>query len=100
MLTYAYSIIAVTGLAGHALGSWKSPGRHTTWLRDFLPEDIPNCRILTYGYASTVKDSNRDSSIQDYARQFLEAVNIARQNENVGHFRISYCWRAQFDLPT
>jgi hypothetical protein len=30
-----------------------------------------------------VKDSDRNSTIQDYARQFLEAVDIARRNESV-----------------
>ena len=28
------------------------------WLRDTLPEDLPNTRILIYGYAITSTDGN------------------------------------------
>ncbi|CCX05837.1 Similar to hypothetical protein TRIVIDRAFT_122435, partial [Trichoderma virens Gv29-8]; acc. no. EHK19922 [Pyronema omphalodes CBS 100304] len=41
-------IIAVTGLAGHAYGSWKAPGGNTIWLKDLLPQDVPRSRIFTY----------------------------------------------------
>src|SRR5436305_13338257 len=37
-------IVAVTGLAGHAFGSWSSLPRQM-WLRDFLPQDIPDIAI-------------------------------------------------------
>ncbi|KAI9772824.1 MAG: hypothetical protein M1840_008706 [Geoglossum simile] len=44
----AADVIAVTGLAGHAFGSWShSPER--MWLRDDLPTDIPNVRVIVYG---------------------------------------------------
>lgn len=36
----SFSIIAVTGLAGHAFGSWRSRGSPRMWLRDLLPKDI------------------------------------------------------------
>lgn len=85
-----YSIVAVTGLAGHALGSWKAPGRHTVWLRDFLPVDIPDCRILTYGYDAAVQNSDCKSTIQDYGRQFLEAVLAARDDDVRTHILMAY----------
>ncbi|KAK6604577.1 ankyrin repeat-containing protein [Botrytis cinerea] len=46
----------VVGLGTHAFGTFRSttPGSHEMWLRDFLPKDIPNTRILLYGYPSTV----------------------------------------------
>jgi len=54
-----------------------------TWLRDVLPEDVPQCRILTYGYDSILRNSISNSSITDFARQLLDAVNAARQSEKV-----------------
>jgi len=45
-------IVAVTGLASHAFGSWSSLPRQM-WLRDFRPQDIPDIAIYTYGYESS-----------------------------------------------
>ncbi|KAF3808441.1 hypothetical protein GCG54_00006299 [Colletotrichum gloeosporioides] len=44
-------IIAVTGLAGNAYGSWAHD-ENEMWLRDSLQFTAPNARILTYGYVS------------------------------------------------
>lgn len=75
------SIIAVTGLAGHAFGSWKSRTSGKMWLRDFIPSDIANARILTYGYDTHLAGSNSNAHINDYARQFLETIADARCEE-------------------
>jgi hypothetical protein len=75
------SIVAVTGLAGHAFGSWKSRTQdHQMWLRDFLPADLAdaNLRILTFGYNSALKDSSSTGSLHDFSRQLLDGVNSAR----------------------
>jgi hypothetical protein len=75
------SIVAVTGLAGHAFGSWKSHAQdHQMWLRDFLPVDFrdANVRILTFGYNSALKDSTSTGSLQGLSRQLLNDVNSAR----------------------
>jgi hypothetical protein len=76
-----YSIVTVSGLAGHAFGSWKSHTRdHQMWLRDFLPVDLrdANVRILTFGYNSGLRDSTSTSFLQDFSRQLLDGVNSAR----------------------
>lgn len=75
------SIIAITGLAGHALGSWKSPGGYNVWLRDFLPDDLPECRILTYGYVSAVQHNIDQYNIKMYADEFLDAIHTFRNAE-------------------
>jgi hypothetical protein len=75
------SIVAVTGLAGHAFGSWKSRTQdHQMWLRDFLPVDLrdANVRILTFGYNSALRASTSTSSLQDFSRQLLDGVNSVR----------------------
>lgn len=71
-------IIAVTGLSGHALGSWMSPGDNTLWLRDFLPNTIPQARILSYGYDTVLIENRNKSSIPDLAKSFLGAIHAAR----------------------
>ncbi|KAH8679043.1 hypothetical protein BGZ60DRAFT_513281 [Tricladium varicosporioides] len=74
-------IIAVTGLAGHAFGSWKARGSPDMWLRDFLPNEIPNVRILTYGYDTKLPGSQSTASIVELSRKFLESVKTIRKQK-------------------
>ncbi|EHK19922.1 uncharacterized protein TRIVIDRAFT_122435, partial [Trichoderma virens Gv29-8] len=74
----AVDIIAVTGLAGHAFGSWKSKNKPDMWLRDFLPEAVPNARILTYGYDTKLPGSQSEASIPDLSRRLLESIKTIR----------------------
>ncbi|KAL7955267.1 hypothetical protein V8C34DRAFT_327435 [Trichoderma compactum] len=71
-------IIAVTGLAGHAFGSWKSKSKPDMWLRDFLPASIPNARVLTYGYDTKLPGSRSKSSILELSRKLLESIKTTR----------------------
>ena len=70
-----HSVIAITGLGGHAFGSWQSNIStersidRPMWLRDFLPREFPNARIMTYGYDSNLKES--DANITDYRRGLI-----------------------------
>ncbi|KAI5842039.1 hypothetical protein BZA05DRAFT_380199 [Tricharina praecox] len=82
-------LVAVTGLAGHAYGSWKSRNRPHVWLRDFLPHDLDahDCRVrvLTFGYNSALKDDRSTPSIQGFARLLLDSLNSQRQGEKERH---------------
>ncbi|KAI9766643.1 MAG: hypothetical protein M1839_004798 [Geoglossum umbratile] len=79
-----YSIIAVTGLAGHAFGSWVSRNEPSMWLRDFLPESIAKARILSYGYDTKLPGSRSTTSILELSRKFLESVKAIRSQQEVG----------------
>lgn len=37
------------------------------WLRDFLPHDFPNSRVLLYGYDSKVPGSKSSQSVPEIA---------------------------------
>jgi hypothetical protein len=84
---YEFSIIAVTGLAGHAFGSWKSREEQQMWLRDFLPNAIKTARILTYGYDTKLPGSQSSASILELSKKFLESVKTIRNQQNVSHFQ-------------
>lgn len=76
-----YSVIAITGLDGHAYGSWKGKGNlNRMWLRDFLSKDLPNCRTLTYGYNSKLSTRGVDT-IMDYGRELMEEMKKVRDTE-------------------
>ena len=79
-----YSIIAITGLDGHAYGSWRGKGNlGRMWLRNFLSKDLPNCRTMIYGYNSKLSSHGIDT-IMDYGREFLEGIKRVRHIQEVG----------------
>ncbi|KAK5769453.1 hypothetical protein LTS12_000380 [Elasticomyces elasticus] len=65
-------LIAVTGLAGHAFGSWAHT-RRRMWLRDYLPGDIQRrARVLVYGYNSQVQGHDTPTTIlADHGNRFV-----------------------------
>ena len=72
-------IVAVTGLGGHALGSFRSADGMSVWLRDFAPEDIPRARFITYGYDTSVVASDNNQGVHELARTLLDGLAIFRQ---------------------
>lgn len=71
------SIIAITGLAGHAFGSWQNRGTDAMWLYDFLPEQFESARIMTYGYNSSLLEPN-GARLTDHIKNFTEELCNAR----------------------
>ncbi|KAF5716140.1 ankyrin protein 3 [Fusarium mundagurra] len=75
-------LVAVCGLGGHALGSFKEKNGRFVWLRDALPTDIPNARILTYGYDTKLSMSNAFQNLTDLGRALqidLEDIRVFDQ---------------------
>ncbi|KAJ5714747.1 uncharacterized protein N7483_011928 [Penicillium malachiteum] len=64
------NIIAIHGLGGDAHETWTAPNKKL-WLRDFLPHQIPNARIMTFGYDSSWLFSKNVMSITDFANDLL-----------------------------
>jgi hypothetical protein len=74
----------VTGLAGHAFGSWRSRETRFMWLKDFLPNDVKNIRIMTYGYDSRIVGSEQSGArMSDYRRNFIEQLETSRTSAKV-----------------
>lgn len=78
-----YSVIAVTGLGGHAFGSWKAKESDFMWLRDALAKDVSGLRILTYGFDSGLVGSTSFASIGSYAKELLRDLIGARSHVDV-----------------
>jgi len=76
-------IIAISGMDGHAYGSWQGKGNlRRMWLRDFFSKDLPNCRTMIYGYNSKLKSHGVDT-IMDYGREFLEGIKRVRHTKEL-----------------
>ena len=70
-------IVAVNGLQGDAYKTWEHDNG-SLWLQDFLPPDIPNGRIMTFGYDSTVAFSKSVAKIEDKALELLNHLSAKR----------------------
>ncbi|OBT51626.1 hypothetical protein VE04_08927 [Pseudogymnoascus sp. 24MN13] len=81
--TVTADIIAITGLDGHAYGSWRGKGNlRRMWLRDFLCKDMPCCRTMIYGYNSKLL-THRVDTIMDYGQGLLEELKKIRNTEEL-----------------
>ncbi|KAF8249223.1 hypothetical protein K440DRAFT_544459 [Wilcoxina mikolae CBS 423.85] len=80
MLIGFSSVIAVTGLAGHAYGSLKNRETNRMWLMEFLPQDIKNVRIITYGYDTNLSRRSRPGTkrLVDHQLDCIGKLNTAR----------------------
>jgi hypothetical protein len=80
------SIVAVHGLNGHRDKTWTAPnGVH--WLRDLLTNDIPNARILCWGYDANTYGNSRVSCqyLYDHAISLVSDLCLERRLTNVGY---------------
>ena len=79
----AVDCVAVCGLGGHAFGSFKEKGTPYMWLRDSLPKDLPNMRILLYGYESGLDGSESTLNISGIAETFVGHLRGLRSQSEV-----------------
>ena len=79
----AIDCVAVCGLGGHAFGSFKEKGTSYMWLRDKLPKDLPNLRVLLYGYESGLEGSDSNQNVSVIADSFLSHLKVLRPRTKV-----------------
>lgn len=85
-----HSIIAITGLDGHAYSSWRGKGNlGCMWLHDFLSKDLSCCRTMIYGYNSKLSSYGIDM-IMDYGRELVEELKKVRNAEEVSTVVMCY----------
>lgn len=74
-------IVAIHGLDGHRKTTWMAENGKL-WLQDFLPADLPNARVLTYGYDANTCNRGRVSTqtIRTHAEKFLQELSRKRQS--------------------
>ncbi|KAJ1338605.1 nephrocystin-3 [Microdochium nivale] len=76
-------IVALHGLNGHRQKTWTAKnGVH--WLRDLLPEDLTQARILCWGYDANTHAANRVSwqYLYDHAKSLVSDLCSERQLSN------------------
>lgn len=80
------SIVAVHGLDGDSVTSWTDLSSGTCWLShpELLPHDIPNARILTFGYdVNTVAKRTSTATLTEHADSLVESLARKRRESEV-----------------
>jgi hypothetical protein len=72
----------VTGLDGNAYGSWANREVNVMWLRDYLKDDMPKCRVLTFGY-NTKLTINNNYRFEDFCKELLSQLSLSRSSYTV-----------------
>ncbi|KAK6708877.1 hypothetical protein SNK04_009822 [Fusarium graminearum] len=81
LMNFPVDIVAIHGLNGNAVSTWRHQPDGTVWLRDLLPDFLPGCRVYTYGYPSKIW-SQSSERIQEYALNLLVALRDVREDLN------------------
>jgi hypothetical protein len=77
------SIVAVHGLGGDLVNTWTHPKSKKFWLKDFLPLQIPDARVLTFGYNADAAFGQSTAEIVDHAKSLLSSLVDKREEQDV-----------------
>ena len=85
-LTLDHSVVAVHGLGGHREKSCMID--NVNWLRDLLPTDIRNARIMSWGYETRTHDSLQigGKCIHDHGKTLISDLCLKRASTDVAEF--------------
>lgn len=83
MLTNYFSVVAIHGLYGDSEETWTHPKSKHMWLRDGLPQDVPDARIMTFEYNANTTFCVPPEETIDHAEHILNSLKDHRQAENV-----------------
>ncbi|OAQ75600.1 ankyrin repeats (3 copies) domain-containing protein [Purpureocillium lilacinum] len=79
-IDFTADIVAIHGLGGHPVKTWRCPEDDHVWLRDSLPRRVPTARIMTFGYDSTVLFGGSRSTANDFALDLATRLRLERRD--------------------
>jgi len=75
-------LVAVHGLDGDAKQTWTHRETNALWLQDFLPQDVQNIRVMSFGYNASAAFGNTTATIIDHAKDLLTCLVDKREEED------------------
>ena len=75
--------MAVHGFGGDAFTTWTHPKSKAFWLKDFLPQHIPDARIMTFGYNADAAFGQSTAEVTDHAKSLLTGLVDKREDSQV-----------------
>jgi hypothetical protein len=64
--------------ADHAYMTWTADNGKL-WLRDFLPKDLPQARIMLMGYNANIAFQSSTMDIKEHATNLLISLELKRK---------------------
>lgn len=77
------SCFVISGLGSHPFGSWQAHGKDKSfmWIRDELPHFLPGVRFLTYGYDTTLLQSESFQTISHLSNSLNDILRASGCSE-------------------
>ncbi|KAN0066955.1 vegetative incompatibility protein HET-E-1 [Elaphomyces granulatus] len=75
-------IVAVHGLNGDAKRTWTHRKTNALWLQDFLPRDVKNIRVMSFGYNASAAFGGTTATIADHAKALLGCLVDKREEDD------------------
>ncbi|KAK5202612.1 hypothetical protein LTR41_011644 [Exophiala xenobiotica] len=79
------TIVAVHGLGGDAIDTWTDPKSKAFWLKDFLPQQVHDARIMTSGYNAHAAFGQSTAEVIDHAKSLLASLVDKREESKEIH---------------
>jgi hypothetical protein len=79
-------IVFVDGLTGNSFYTWFDRTSQIHWSRDLIKEDLPDARIMTFGYDADVVHTIRSASLESissYSGDLLASLSGKRHGVEV-----------------
>ena len=77
------SIVFIHGLTGGRESTWTAKGAAACWPEVFLPNDLSEARIITYGYDADVVNfwsMASQNTVRDHSQKFLTSLANLRDS--------------------
>ena len=78
-----HCIVAIHGLMGDHEKTWTHKQNNRSWLRDFLPNHVPDIRVMAVSYNADIAFSTQYNEIKDQADGLLSMLNNKRESKEV-----------------
>ena len=75
--------MAVHGLGGDSIDIWTHPKSNALWLKDFLPQQIRDARVMTFGYNAAVAFGQSTLDVIDHAESLLASLIDKRDEPEI-----------------
>ncbi|KAK3317794.1 hypothetical protein B0T19DRAFT_435586 [Cercophora scortea] len=81
-------IVLVPGLGRdvHHAKTWQAADL-TVWPRDLLPAELPDIRVMSFNYTTTLSGTSSEKGIRDHAKDLVSLLSDEREDDELARLR-------------